>query len=126
VRRPRRRALSKRYGCFKLPRVRGARTVACAGGSKKCEGPRIARARGAVSWLARTDPRAKTIEFSEAFGELTPEGKRYITAHEEAHLRTGPDHNSRFYEVLKRLVKERRIDWEVAYELESYNCHAKH
>lgn len=118
------RALRRRFGCFKLPRIRGAKT-ACAGGSKHCEGPRISRARGEVGWLARTDPDAKTIEFSDAFGKLTPEGQRYITAHEEAHLQTGPNHDQRFYTALKKLVEKRRLDWKVAWELESYNCGRK-
>jgi hypothetical protein len=107
-----RRGLARRYGCFRLPVVRGA-TVSKA-------------RRKDVNWLARTDSDAKSIEFSEHFGKLSPEGQRYITAHEEAHLHTGPDHNAAFYAELKRLVKSRRISWEVAYELESYNCHASH
>lgn len=122
----RRRRLRRRFGCFRLPRVPGARKVACAGGSKRCEGPRIARSRGPVSWLARTDADGKTVEFSDAFGELTPDGRRYIAAHEEAHLKTGPEHDMRFYAALKKLVEARRIPWKVAYELESYNCHARH
>lgn len=104
--------LRRRYGCFRLPQIRGAHVAEAK--------------RKDVSWLARTDPVAKTIEFSAAWNKLTPEGKRYIAAHEEAHLRTGPDHNAEFYSELKRLIKKRRISWEVAYELESYNCHAKH
>ena len=108
----RRCCLRKRYGRFKLPTIRGATT------SK-------AR-RKDVNWLARTDPRAKEVEFSEHFGKLSPDGQRYIVAHEEAHLKTGPDHNAAFYAELKRLVRARRIPWEVAYELESYNCHQSH
>lgn len=108
----RRSRLRRRYGCFALPRVPGAKV-------------REAK-RGDVSWLARTDPQAKTIEFSRLWNELAPEAKRYIVLHERAHIETGPDHNARFYETLKRLISEHRIDWKVAYELESYNCHAKH
>jgi Protein of unknown function DUF45 len=106
------RRLAKRYGCFRLPHVRGASVVKAK--------------RKDVSWLARTDPQAKQIEFSDHFGKLTPDGQRYIVAHEEAHLRTGPDHNAAFYAELKRLVTARRIPWPVAYELESWNCHAAH
>lgn len=119
------RRMRRRYGCFRLPRVPGARVVACAGGAKKCEGPRIARSRGPVSWLARTDPKARTVEFADGFGDLSPEGQRYIAAHEEAHLRSGPDHDARFYEALKKLVEERRLDWKTAWVLESYNCGRK-
>jgi predicted metal-dependent hydrolase len=79
-----------------------------------------------VTWLARTDPARKEIEFSHHWDALDPDGKRYIALHEQAHLETGPDHNDRFYSVLKRLVAEHRIPWKVAYELEAYNCHAKH
>jgi predicted metal-dependent hydrolase len=79
-----------------------------------------------VGWLARTEPRAKEVEFSEAFDKLTPEGKRFIVLHERAHLKTGPDHNARFYEVLRKLIKSNGVSWEVAFELESWNCHAKH
>jgi hypothetical protein len=105
-------ALSKRYGCFRLPHVRGAAVV------KKAT-------RSDVSWLARTDPDAKQVEFSEHFGKLSPEGKRYIVLHERAHLETGPDHDNKFYEVLKRLIARNHVSWQVAYELESYNCHHK-
>jgi predicted metal-dependent hydrolase len=105
------RALRRRYGCFRLPRVLGAR---------------VAKARRRdVSWLARTDPEARSIEFSEHFGRLSPDGKRYIVLHERAHLETGPEHNDRFYEVLKRLVASNKVPWRIAYELESYNCHKK-
>lgn len=119
------RSLRRRYGCFRLPRVRGART-ACAGGSRECEGPRIARSRGPVSWLARTDPDAKTVEFSDAFGRLTPEGKRYIVAHEEAHLQTGPEHGEKFYAALRRLIEKRGLDWQTAWELERHNYSRPH
>jgi hypothetical protein len=105
--------------------VPGAKIVACAGGSKKCKGPKIAKSHGPVSWLARTDPVAKTIEFSDGFGDLTPEGKRYIAAHEQAHLLTGPDHDSRFYAALKKLIEQKRLDWKTAWVLESYNCGRK-
>ncbi len=79
--------------------------------------------RNDVSWLARTDPDNKTVEFSEHFDRLSPEGKRYIVLHERAHLETGPKHDDKFYEVLKRLVARNHVSWQVAYELESYNCH---
>lgn len=109
----RRRRIRRRYGCFALPKIRGAKRVAMA-------------SRKDVTWLARTDPVAKEIEFSEHFGNLSPDGQRYIVAHEEAHLKTGTDHNAAFYAALKKLVKERRIPWEIAFELESYNCHSRH
>jgi hypothetical protein len=96
-----------------LPKVREAKVVKAA-------------ARDDVSWVARTDPQRKEVEFSEAFSELTPEGKRYIVLHERAHLKTGPDHNAQFYDALKRLIEANKVDWRVAYELESFNCHAKH
>lgn len=115
------RALRRRFGCFRLPRVPGAKNVACAGGSKQCRGPRLPRARGPVSWLARTDPAAKTVEFSDAFGRLTPEGQRYIVAHEQAHLIAGPDHDERFYAALKGLIVKRGLDWRTAWELERFN-----
>jgi hypothetical protein len=105
-------SLRKRYGCFRLPNVPEARAV------------RVAK-RKDVGWLARTDTERKEVEFSEAFDRLTPDGKRYIVLHERAHLRTGPDHDARFYEVLKQLVQIAKVPWRIAYELESYNCHHK-
>ncbi len=104
--------LRRRYGCFKLPRVRGAKV-------------KESHIQGA-SWLARTDPKAKTIEFSEHFDRLKPLEKKYITLHERAHLETGTDHNERFFEVLKRLVAQNGISWRVAYDLEIANCHKDH
>ncbi len=97
-----------RRGLFALPRVPGAKKVAKA-------------KRRDVSWLARTTPDTGLVEFSEAFDRLTPEGKRYIVAHEQAHLEAGADHDAKFYEVLKKLTKERRIDWETAWGLETFN-----
>jgi len=104
-----RRALARRYGCFRLPKIRGAHVSE----AKQKD----------VSWLARTDPKAKTIEFSEAFDRLSPEGKRYIAEHEATHLKTGTDHNAAFYAELRRRIKKKKIDWEIAYELEAWNCH---
>ena len=106
------RALKRRYGCFHLPKVPGA-TV------------REAK-RKDVSWLARTDPDAREIEFSEAWNGLKPEEKKYIVLHERAHLTAGPDHTDRFYEVLKKLVTDNGVSWRVAYELENFNCHKTH
>lgn len=103
--------LKRRYGCFRLPEVRGARVSE----AKQKD----------ASWLARTDPAAKTIEFSEAWAKLSDAGKEYIVLHERAHLETGPDHNSNFYDVLKRLIKANGVSWEIAYELESFNCHKR-
>jgi hypothetical protein len=105
--------LRRRYGCFRLPRVPGAKSVK-------------ESARKDVVWLARTDPARKEVEFSEAFDRLSPDAKRYIVLHERAHLETGSDHNDLFYQALKRLVVANRIPWKIAYELESFNCHAKH
>ena len=104
--------LRRRYGCFHLPVVPGA-TVKEA---KKKD----------VSWLARTDPDNKEIEFSEAWNRLKPEEKRYIVLHERAHLAAGPDHNSHFYTVLKKLIADNHVSWPVAYDLESFNCHKMH
>jgi predicted metal-dependent hydrolase len=105
--------LARRYGCFRLPRVKGASEVSEA-------------KRKDVSWFARTDVDSKEIEFSKAFDELSPEGKRYIVLHERAHLKTGPVHDARFYDELKKLVENSRgVSWKVAYELESYNCEHK-
>ena len=121
----RRGALAKRYGCFAgvcppesssthcLPKMKEAKTVKAA-------------SRSDVGWLARTEPRAKDVELSEAFDKLTPEGKRYIVLHERAHLQTGPDHNPRFFEALRKLADANKIDWKVAWELETFNCHARH
>jgi hypothetical protein len=106
------RPLGRRYGCFNLPRVVGAHSV------RKAK-------RKDVVWLARTDAKAKEVEFSEAWDKLSAEAKRYIVLHEQAHLKAGAEHDARFYEVLKKLVKRARVSWEVAYELESYNCHHK-
>jgi len=105
--------LRRRYGCFRLPHVPGARRVSEA-------------KRKDVAWLARTDPDNKEVEFSEHWNRLSPEGRRYIVLHEQAHLQAGADHNMHFYEVLKRLIEEHHVPWKVAYELESFNCHAKH
>ncbi len=101
--------MRRRYGCFRLPQVDGARVVK--------------KARRDVSWLARTDPEAKQVEFSEAFGRLKPEERRYITLHEQAHIETGPMHDDRFFTALKKLVAEHRVPWRVAYALEVWNCH---
>ena len=115
-RRPRRHCASRlrrRYGCFRLPSIPEARVVK---ESKRKD----------VSWLARTDPKAKEVEFSESFNRLTPEGKRYIVLHERAHLKTGPDHNAQFYEALRKLIEANHVPWKIAYELESFNCHSAH
>lgn len=106
------RALKRRYGCFRLPKVPGATVT---------ESPRKD-----VAWLARTDPARKEIEFSHAWNALDADGKKYIVLHERAHLKTGTDHDDRFYEELKRLVAANGVPWKVAYELESYNCHKSH
>lgn len=114
--RPRRRrcsALHRRYGCFRLPFVKGASHVS-------------EHKRKGVSWIARTDPERRTVEFSEAYDRLSPEAKRYIVLHERAHLKTGTEHDDRFYEELKRLIARHGVSWKVAYELESYNCHKSH
>jgi predicted metal-dependent hydrolase len=105
--------LRRRYGCFRLPRVLGARIVKAA-------------ARSDVGWLARTDPGRKEVEFSQEWNRLLPEEKRYIVLHERAHLTTGPDHNEKFYTVLKGLIEKHHMPWKVAYELEQWNCHQKH
>lgn len=97
-----------RHGRFALPRVPGAKKVAKA-------------KRRDVTWLARTTPDTGLVEFSEHFDKLTPEGKRYIVAHEQAHLEAGADHDAAFYAALERLVKARRIDWKTAWALETYN-----
>lgn len=102
----------RRYGCFRLPKVEGARSVK--------EG------RKDVQWLARTDPVAKEVEFSHHWAALTPAAKKYIVLHERAHLETGPDHNEAFYEALKRLIKANRVSWKLAFDFEQFNCHAKH
>jgi hypothetical protein len=113
LRKPRRRSrLHRRYGCFVLPRVSGARVME----SKRKN----------VSWLARTDHKAKTIEFSEHFDRLSPEAKRFIVLHERAHLETGSDHNEQFVTALKKLIKANHVSWEIAFELEMYNCHSSH
>lgn len=101
-----------RYGCFRLPKIPGAQVSE----SRRKD----------VSWLARTDPEGKTIEFSEYWNHLQPEEKRYIVLHERAHLATGPDHDTRFYDELKKLVAANGVDWKVAYALEAYNCHKDH
>jgi hypothetical protein len=104
--------LRRRYGCFKVPRVPGATT-------KEVH-------RKGATWLARTDPKAKTIEFSEFFDRLKPLEKKYITLHERAHLETGTDHNEAFYSVLKKLIAANKMSWRVAFELENANCHKDH
>lgn len=101
--------LRRRYGCFRLPHVQGAHAV------------REAK-RKDVSWLARTDPDRKVVEFSEHWDALTPVQKRYIVLHERAHLETGPDHTPAFYEALKRLVEKAGMPWKTAFELEIWNC----
>lgn len=106
-------ALRRRYGCFRLPKVPGAKVVKAA-------------ARKEVNWLARTDPQAKEVEFSESWNALGPIAKKYIVLHERAHLEAGPDHNARFYDALKKLIAANRVPWRIAYELESWNCHASH
>lgn len=101
-------ALKKRYGCFSLPKIPGAK---------------VKKAKSNVNWLARTDYENKTVEFSSHFDELSSKEKIYIALHEQAHLITGPDHNAVFYEALKKLIRKNRVDWEVAYAIEAYNCH---
>jgi len=112
--RPRRgkSALRRRYGCFRLPTIPGAKA--------------IENKRKDVTWLARTDPKGKTVEFSHHWDALKPEEKRYIVLHERAHLAAGTDHDARFYAELKKLVKKNRVPWEVAYDLEAANCHKSH
>ena len=114
VRRPRRSSrLRRRYGCFRLPAIPEAKVV------------KVSKRKN-VSWLARTDSKAKEVEFSESFNRLSSEGKRYIVLHERAHLKTGPDHNASFYEALRRLIESNHVPWKIAYELESFNCHSAH
>ena len=105
--------MRRRYGCFRLPKVAGAKVV------KEAK-------RKDVSWLARTDPDHKEVEFSEHWNKLGPEAKRYIVLHEQAHLKTDIYHDDRFYEVLKKLTAEHKVPWKVAYELEVYNCGKSH
>jgi hypothetical protein len=104
--------LRRRYGCFKVPRVPGATT-------KEVH-------RKGATWLARTDPKEKTIEFSEYFDDLKPLEKKYITLHERAHLETGTDHNEAFLAALKRLIIANKMSWRIAFELENANCHKDH
>jgi hypothetical protein len=106
------RSLRKRYGCFHLPSIPGV-TVKETTNSN-------------VTWLARTDPEAKEIELSPHWDKLDATSKKYIVLHERAHIEAGTDHNDQFYAVLKRLIRENHVPWEVAFELESYNCHKKH
>jgi hypothetical protein len=108
----RRNRLRRRYGCFSLPRVPGAHVKEAA--------------RKDVSWLARTDPQAREIEFSGAWAAMPPEERAYIVLHERAHLKTGPNHDDRFYAALKRLIAKSRVSWETAYSLEQFNCHRSH
>lgn len=104
--------LRRRYGCFRLPEVAGAKVVK--------------EARKNVNWLARTDPDNKEVEFSEHWNRLKDGAeKRYIVLHEQAHLETGPDHTDAFYTALKRLIEQHKVPWKVAYALEAYNCHHK-
>lgn len=103
--------LRRRYGCFQLPRVPGAH---------------VKKGRAGVGWLARTDPVDKVIEFSEHWDKLPPQAKRYIVLHERAHLATGPDHNEAFYSALKKLIAENKVPWDVAFEVEAWNCHKDH
>ena len=128
-RRARRRgALRKRFGCF----VGHAAGECEPGSSSTACPPKMKEAKSVkgttknVGWMARTDPKAKTVEFAGAFDKLTPEGKRYITLHERAHLKTGTDHNAAFYAEVMRLAKSNKIDPWVAFELEQWNCHQKH
>lgn len=107
-RRRRRGCIRRRYGCFRLPRVKGAAKV-------------MKAKRRDVTWLARTDSYSKTVEFSEHWAHLTPEQRRYIVIHERAHLIAGPEHNERFYEVLRRLSAQAGVDYEAAYKLETLN-----
>jgi hypothetical protein len=107
------RALRRRYGCFRLPEVPGATVKE--------------NTRKDVTWLARTDPEAKEIELSHAWAALpSPLARKYILLHERAHLETGTDHNDQFYQALKKLIVANKVPWKIAFELESYNCHAKH
>jgi hypothetical protein len=121
--------LRKRYGCF-MGHAAGvcepeSSSTACPPKMKEAKSVKAASRKGA-NWLARTDPKAKEVEFASAFDHLTPEGKRYIVLHERAHLNTGTDHNASFYTELRKLIKANSVSWEVAYELESFNCHAQH
>lgn len=104
--------LRRRYGCFHLPKIPGVKTLEAK--------------RKDVAWLARTDPQARQIEFSEHWAKLPPREQKYIELHERAHLKTGADHDDAFFEELKRLVRENHVPWEVAYKLEVWNCHRSH
>jgi predicted metal-dependent hydrolase len=123
-RRAKKRALRRRYGCFRLPRKSGqCGSLGCIPEAKAIK----AASHKGANWLARTDPRAKEVEFSQAWDHLTDEGKRYIVLHERAHLIAKTiHHNASFYEVLRRLIKANKVSWEVAYELENWNCHRSH
>jgi Protein of unknown function DUF45 len=125
-------SLRRRYGNYRLPSDESTRNCEPGVASTKCL-PRVKEAKSVkaakkadVGWLARTEPKAKEVEFSEAFDKLTPEAKRYIVLHERAHLKTGPDHNANFYSAVMKLAKANKIDPWVAFELEQYNCHQKH
>ena len=108
----RRRCLRRRYGCFRLPDVPGAKSVK--------------KGRADATWLARTDPVAKTVEFSKHWNNLPSHARRYIVLHERAHLETGPDHNQAFYTALKKLIAKHKVPWDVAFEVEAWNCHKDH
>jgi len=117
--------LARRYGCFRLPEAGAKNDPTCKPSSCVAGAKVVKRARKGANWLARTDPDNKEVEFSESFGRLDPESKRYIVLHEKAHLETGPDHDDEFYTALKKLVEKHHVSWKVAYALEAYNCHRK-
>lgn len=108
MKRRRRRCCIRRYGCFRLPRVKGARKVSKA-------------RRNDVTWLARTDSATKSVEFSKHWAKLDANGRKYIVLHEQAHLIAGPEHNDHFYEVLRRLAAQNGVDYETAFKLETLN-----
>jgi hypothetical protein len=101
-----------RFACFKLPKVPGAKKVLCA-------------PRKDVTWLARTEPVAKEVEFSHHWSSLKPIERKYIVLHERAHLKAGVEHTDAFYEELMKMVAKAGIPWKIAYEMESHNCDRK-
>lgn len=74
-----------------------------------------------VSWLARTDIDSKEVEFSEHFDRLTPAEKKYIVAHERAHLASSEKHDAAFYRALRRIAEKDGIPLGTAWELETAN-----
>ena len=104
----RRHGRHRRLGCFRLPTVPGASRV-------------VEARRKDVGWLARTDIDSKEVEFSEHWDKLPADAKKYIVAHERAHLGSSEKHDAAFYAELQRICEKEGIPLGTPWKMETAN-----